>query len=170
MGGQRIIDVAGKEWFEPLHPANVSIKSSTGLEPNIGGGVVGIDGISPAGVNALYTGSFGLLFDGNNWVRTRSIPGTLAIQATPYSGLVTVAITTIATTSVKSASGALGTITNAGNAITGIVTVYDSLSATGKKIWAGTLAAGQVLPLGIPCGIGITITTAAADTLAVSYA
>lgn len=115
----------------------------------------------------LFTYSRSAIFNTVSWDRTRGISG---IQATPYSGMSSTAITTATTTAIKASAGMLGTISNAGNVITGVVTVYDSLSAAGKKLWAGTLAAGQVLPLGIPCGTGITVVTAAADTIAVSFA
>lgn len=90
--------------------------------------------------------------------------------ATYLSGITSTAITTIATTVVKSTPGVIGTISNGSNAVTGIITVYDNTTATGKLIWAGTLAAGQVLPIGIPCTIGITVVTAGAQAIVVSYA
>jgi hypothetical protein len=90
-------------------------------------------------------------------------------NATPYSGIQSVAITTATTTVVKSSGGIVGTLSNASGAVTGTITIYDSTAGSGKTIWSGTLAAGQVLPLGIPCGTGITIVTAAANAIAVSY-
>lgn len=97
------------------------------------------------------------------------VPATY-VASTPYSGLYSLAITTATTTAVKASTGLVGTLSNASGAATGSVTVYDSTTGSGKTLWAGTLAAGQVLPLGIPCGTGITIVTAAADPIAVSYA
>ncbi len=99
-----------------------------------------------------------------------TVGGTqLNSNATTYSGIQSVAITTATTTVVKSSGGIVGTLSNASGAVTGTITIYDNTAGSGKTIWSATLAAGQVLPLGIPCGIGITIVTAAADAIAVSY-
>lgn len=89
--------------------------------------------------------------------------------ATYLSGTTSTAISSIATTTLKSAPGVIGTISNGSNAVTGIITVYDNTVASGKLIWAGTLAAGQVLPIGIPCVTGITVVTAGAQAIVVSY-
>ena len=97
--------------------------------------------------------------------------GTYSVAVTTLaSGLSTTAITTATTTLVKSGAGVVGSISNAGSATTGTITVYDSLTASGKKLWSGTVALGGVVALGMPCAIGITVVTAAADTIAVSYA
>lgn len=86
------------------------------------------------------------------------------------SGTTTTAITTATTTILKSASGVIGTLVNAGGATSGSITVYDNTAASGKIVWSGTLTAGQALSLNMPCSIGITVVTAAANTLAVSWA
>lgn len=86
------------------------------------------------------------------------------------SGTKNVAITAAATTQIKTSPGLVGTLINAGATTSGTITIYDSLTASGTKIWSGTLTAGQVLSLGIPCVTGITIVTAAAGTALVSYA
>ena len=98
-----------------------------------------------------------------------AVPSTV-VQASPYSGTTSTAITTIATTAIKASSGVIGSLVNASNAVTGLITVYDSLSAAGKLIWSGTLAAGQALPLGVPCSIGITIVTAGAQAIVATWA
>ena len=103
------------------------------------------------------------------YYRAQMIAGAYVFPS-PTSGLQSVAITTATTTAVKASAGVVGTLSNASGATTGTITIYDNTSATGKTLWTGTLAAGQVLPLGIPCGTGITIVTAAADAIAVSYA
>ena len=110
------------------------------------------------------------LYSGTGWDRQRSLPGSLGVPATPYSGMQSLAITTATTTAVKASAGVVGTLSNASGAATGTITVYDSTTGSGKTLWSGTLATGQVLPLGLPCGTGITIVTAAADAIAVSYA
>jgi hypothetical protein len=99
-----------------------------------------------------------------------SIPGSTGIAATPFSGLYSAAITTATTTSIKASAGVVGSISNASGAATGSITVYDSTTNSGKTIWSGTLAAGEILSIGMPCGTGITVVTAAADAIAVSYA
>lgn len=138
---------------------------NTGHSPNIN---------SPfdttSGVDSLYTTTFNMGFNGTNWDKIRVIPGTTGCLITPYSGMQSLAITAAATTAVKASAGVVGTLTNAGAATSGAITIYDNTAASGKTIWSGTLTAGQVLPLGIPCGTGITIVTAAANTLAVTYA
>jgi hypothetical protein len=91
------------------------------------------------------------------------------ILATPYSGTKTVQITTATTTSVKSSGGTVGTLLNSSGAATGNVAIYNATSATGTPIWQGTLAAGQVLPIGVPCNAGITVVTAAANAITLSY-
>ena len=98
------------------------------------------------------------------------LPGNGGVAPTPYSGTGIAQITTATTTEVKSSAGYVGTLINAGSSTTGAITIYDATSATGTPVWSGTLTAGQVLPLGIPCNTGITVVTAAADTITVSYA
>lgn len=145
------------------------------VSPALGGGgggwhaVVNV-GDANAGPNV---GAVGLMLYDTliaGWNRYRAIPGSLGVVASAYSGESSVAITTSTTTSVKASAGVVGTIINAGSATSGVITIYDNTAASGKTIWAGTLTAGQVLPLGIPCGTGITVVTAAADTITVSYA
>jgi len=85
------------------------------------------------------------------------------------SGNNNIAIKSAGTTSVKTAPGLIGTIINTGSTSTGNITIYDSLSASGTVIWSGILTAGQVLSLAMPCIVGITIVTAAANTITVSY-
>ena len=97
------------------------------------------------------------------------INGT-GVLSTPGSGTKPVYITTATTTAVKASRGVLGSLSNASGAVTGAITVYDNTAASGNVLWQGTLAAGQVLPIGMPCATGITIVTAAADAIAVSYA
>lgn len=80
-----------------------------------------------------------------------------------------VAIAAITTTSPIIGRGFIGKISNASNATTGLITVYDSLTASGELIWSGTLAAGQVLDLGFHVSIGLTIVTAGAQAINVSY-
>ena len=69
----------------------------------------------------------------------------------------------------STSEGAVGTLINAGSGTSGQITIYDNTSASGGVVWAGTLAAGQVLPIGIRVGNGITVVTAAADTLMISW-
>lgn len=101
-------------------------------------------------------------FDANNNMMVNT-------HVTTFSGNQTVAITTAATTTVKASAGIVGTISNASNAVTGIITVYDNTIASGQMLWQGVLAAGQVLQLGLPCAIGITVVTAGAQAIAVSF-
>ncbi len=135
--------------------------------PAISVGAGNFDGTS-SGQNSLMSGVYNLLFNGTSWDRIRSV--SLGIQATPCSGTNTTYITTATTTAVKASKGSLGTLINAGGSTSGQITIYDSTSASGSIIWAGTLVAGQVLPLGLPCLTGITIVTASVGTIAVSYA
>ena len=128
------------------------------------------DGNSLGNSYSLSTAPMAFVYNGTSWDRRRGIPGTDGVAASPYSGMQSVSITTATTTAVKASAGVVGTLSNASGATTGTITIYDNTSATGKTLWTGTLAAGQVLPLGIPCGTGITIVTAAADAIAVSYA
>ena len=123
-----------------------------------------------SGANSAAAGVMGWDASAGTMWRLRIVPGTSGIQASPYSGLQSVAITTATTTAVKASAGVVGTLSNASGAVTGTITVYDNTAASGKTLWSGTLAAGQVLALGIPCGTGITVLTAAADAIAVSYA
>ena len=88
---------------------------------------------------------------------------------TTRSGSTTVYITTATTTDVKSGAGTVGSITNGGSATSGTITIYDNTAGSGNVLWAGTLTAGQVLALNMPVQTGITVVTAAADTLALSY-
>ena len=121
-----------------------------------------------AGVNIGAIGTYG--FNGSSWDKERVIASATGVAATPYSGGQSVAITTATTTAVKGSPGVVGTVINAGSATSGAITIYDNTAASGKIIWSGTLTAGQILPLGMPCGTGITVVTAAANTLVVSYA
>lgn len=109
-------------------------------------------------------------WNGASWDRVRVIPGATGVAATPYSGTQSVAITTATTTAVKGSPGVVGTLINAGGATSGAISIYDSATASGKMIWSGTLTAGQVLPLGMPCSTAITVVTAAANSLSLSYA
>jgi hypothetical protein len=85
------------------------------------------------------------------------------------SGSQTTPIVAAATTVIKAAAGVVGSIVNAGAAISGVIDVYDDPAAVGIKLWSGTIAAGGILALNLPCALGITIVTAAADTLVVSW-
>lgn len=89
------------------------------------------------------------------------------IRPTPYSGLVTTSFT--GNTQVKGSAGVIGTISNLQAATSPSITVYDNFSGSGKILWTGTLAAGQVLPLGLPCATGIYVAVTSGD-LTVSYA
>lgn len=97
--------------------------------------------------------------------------GGTGVAATPYSGVAAQAITSATTTALKGSAGVIGTLVNAGSATSGTITIYDANdAASGTILWAGTLTAGQVLPIGMPAANGITVVTASADTLTVSYA
>lgn len=79
-------------------------------------------------------------------------------------------ISTNTTTTVKSGTGVLHAITiNTTAAAT--ITIYDSLTATGTKI--GTIAAspviGSTLRFDVAFATGLTIVTAGASDLTVSY-
>jgi hypothetical protein len=119
---------------------------------------------------SLITASLGVLYNGSTLDRQRGIPGSDGVPATAASGMQSLAITTATTTAVKASAGVIGTLSNASGAATSTITVYDSTTGSGKTLWSGTLSAGQVLPLGIPCATGITVVTAAADAIAVTYA
>lgn len=150
-------------WTEA--PAVVPALAGGGGAWNQVGAMEGSDGVNIGAVGAM-----GHDDTQEAYYSLRVIPNTTGVVANAYSGKYSVAITTATTTAVKASGGAIGTIINAGGATSGAISIYDNTSATGKLIWAGTLTAGQVLPLGIPCGTGITITTAAANTITVSYA
>lgn len=123
------------------------------------------------GLDAAIVGSYSLGYNPVEvgWDRLRVIPGVTGILGSPSSGITPAYITTATTTAVKASAGVIGTITNAGTAAAS-VTVYDNTAASGNLVWSGTLAAGQVLALGFPCATGITVVTAAAGAIAVSYA
>ena len=124
------------------------------------------------GLQALPVGSYGLLFDvsTDHWARSRAVSNTNGVPASATSGLTPAYITTATTTVIKASAGVVGTLSNASGAATGSVTIYDSTSASGNVVWSGTLASGQVLSLGFPCAAGITVVTAAADAIALTYA
>jgi len=86
--------------------------------------------------------------------------------ADPRSGTTTNYITTAGTVGLKDSGGIVGTIINAASATTGLITINDGTNV----IWSGTLAAGQVLPIGMPTTTNIAITTASAGTIAISWA
>lgn len=92
-----------------------------------------------------------------------------AVLASPYSGDSTAVITTATTTQLALGPAMMGTLVNTGSATSGAVTVYDNTAASGTVLWTGTLTASQVLPLGLPCAVGLTVVTAAAGSLLVSY-
>ena len=145
-------------------------------------GTVGVTALPaiPAGANAIGTvgvTALPAIPAGANAIGTVGVTALPAIPAgantigivVNVSGTQTTEITTATTTAIKAAAGVVGCLVNTGAAISGAITIYDSLSASGKKVWAGTLAAGAVLALNLPCALGITIVTAAADTLLVSW-
>lgn len=83
----------------------------------------------------------------------------------------TAAISSATTTTVKSGQGTLGTITILGGTM-GAITVYDNTAASGTTICpAFTPAAGSMETLTFNCKftLGLTIVTAAATVLQVSY-
>lgn len=92
--------------------------------------------------------------------------GSITVRGGGTSKLTIAAATT---TLVKSGGGYLSRIFNGSNSTTGLVTVYDALTATGNAIWSGTLAAGQVLDIGLPMLTGITVVTAGAQPITVGY-
>ena len=131
-------------------------------------GEVALIGSLPSGNNVI--GGVGIWDSQNHQISV--IPGTNATLCTPESGLFSLAITTATTTSVKTSSGCIGTIVNAGaGASTGTLTIYNATSATGTPVLqlAAGAAQGQIIKLGVPCGTAITIVTSAADTWRVSY-
>lgn len=92
------------------------------------------------------------------------------ILATPYSGS-RLFLATAAGLSVITANEAMvGTLSNTGTATTGTITVFDGTTTAASPVWSGTLAAGQVLPLGMPCPEGLSVDLASAATIMVSYA
>lgn len=159
---------------DTLIPANAPVLLIAGQS----GGYAEILGVVPVPIGAdaiptdAYFGPFTSAslfgYNGTTWDRVRSIPGTTGVLATPYSGMQNTAIT--ASAEVKASAGVVGTLINTGSATSPVITVYDNTAANGTVIWAGTLTAGQVLPLGIPCGTGIYVSLAAAGTITVSYA
>lgn len=92
-----------------------------------------------------------------------------AVLASPYSGDTTAVITTATTTQLAVGPAMMGTLVNTGAATSGAITVYDNTAASGTVLWTGTLTASQVLPLGLPCAVGLTVVTASAGSLLVSY-
>lgn len=118
------------------------------------------------------TASRGWLYDNYQGVERQMLcigESPSGIQPSPYSAMNAVTITTATTTTVKSNAGVLGSIYNGSGVATGTITIYDNTSAALSPLWVGTLAAGQVLPLGYPANTGITVVTAAADTITVTY-
>ena len=91
-------------------------------------------------------------------------PGAEIVEKADFAN-----IATATTTLVKSGAGSLASITVNGGTM-GSITVYDSLTAAGTKI--ATVAApvaGMVLPYGVRFKTGLTIVTAEATDLTVSY-
>jgi hypothetical protein len=79
-----------------------------------------------------------------------------------------------ATTNVKSGAGILGAIIFNKLVATGVITIYDSLTATGTKLATITNPAVLLqsqLPLAFNCKFdtGLTIVTSAADDITVMY-
>jgi hypothetical protein len=97
---------------------------------------------------------------------TLNSDGSITVR---IGGASKVTLAAATTTAVKGSSGYLGRIFNGSNSVTGVVSVYDALTATGNPIWSGTLAAGQVLDFGLPMLTGITVVTAGAQPITVSY-
>lgn len=78
-------------------------------------------------------------------------------------------ITTAATTTIKSGPGHVNSIRVAGGVL-GAVTIYDNTAASGTVILPEvTPIQGQVLLENIEFSIGLTIVTAAASIISVSY-
>lgn len=78
-------------------------------------------------------------------------------------------ITTATTTTVKDAPGRIGRILVAGG-VMGAVTVYDDADGTTSKVFSFTpAAAGEVKELDCPMTDGITVVTAAATEIAVTW-
>lgn len=78
------------------------------------------------------------------------------------------------TTLVKTGEGFLHTLVINTPVATGVITIYDSLTATGTKIGTITMPAGPTAPVSVlydvQFSIGLTIVTAtAAQDLTVSY-
>jgi len=79
-------------------------------------------------------------------------------------------ISTATTTTVKTGAGFIHEIRIIGGTALGDVTVYDSLSASGAVICpAVTPVANSVIIRDIKVSIGLTIVTAAATTITISY-
>jgi len=80
-------------------------------------------------------------------------------------------ISAAGTTVVKPTAGRLARLIVLGSGGTlGNVTVHDSPDASGPVVFGPTTpAAGQVVELQIPCSAGITVVTAAATALLVTY-
>ena len=116
------------------------------------------------------THTINFVITGNVYNEQMGIPGT-GIEATPYSGVQTSAITTATTTQVKTGAGVLGTLINGLAGASGTVTIYDNTSATGKVLLSLTsMTQGQVIPLGIPFSIGLCIVTVGSQDTIVAYA
>lgn len=168
-GGHPQVDVTGSLPAGTAQLGSVGIQMATSGNPvanwvqaNVNNNAQAGNGV---GMIAPYLRDFS-----NAFYAQALVPGSTGCAATPQSGQNTVYITTATTTAVKASGGVIGTIACASGATTGVITVYDNTSASGDVVWTGTLAAGQVLPLGMPCGTGITIVTAAADAIACSFA
>lgn len=129
---------------------------------------IGNDGLASSSFFGPYTSTGMLGYNGTSWDRARVIPGATGVLATPYSGTKNLALT--ASAEVKATPGVIGTFVNTGTTTSPTITVYDNTAASGTVVWSGTLAAGQVLPLGMPCGVGIYVALSAAGTITLSYA
>lgn len=108
----------------------------------------------------------------NNLTVTGSIStsNNIPVLPTPESGSNVTYITTATTTNILTQHGVLGTLSNAANVTTGLITLYDSSTASGNIIWEGTLAAGQLIRFGVPTSAGLTVVTAAANAIAITSA
>lgn len=97
----------------------------------------------------------------------------MAINTGVLGGYNYLNITTTATTLVKSGAGILHKITFNNPAATGVITIYDSLTAAGTKVGTVTTSASpqpQELDYDIAFVNGLTIvTTVAAQDLTISF-
>lgn len=155
-------------------PINVENKPYIALSDAYGGGGAGEFGAAGSGISDNNNGVSTLLvaptaWNGGGYDRIKVATPGCGVQATTYSGTATAAVT--ASVAVKASPGVVGTLINTGAAVSPTITVYDNASAaSGTQLFNGTLAAGQVLPLGLPAASGIYVTLSAAGTITVSYA
>lgn len=134
-----------------------------------------------ASLSGLAVNSMSRLYNGTNSDRNRSIQGAAAtntgigVQAVEEAGRTFSNITTATTTTIKSGSGFLHTLTINTTVASGVITIYDNTAGSGTKIATITnpLTLLQMGPLtatyDLAFSTGLTIVTTGAQDITVTY-